>query len=355
MTPPAKELTLRAKKQESAAYRDHANTARVFLEALVRLGYDRHELLRAAGLETLPVDDPDARVPCQVIGGMCGYAMRTRPLRNCGMKLAAETPIGAFPLVDYLIVTCETVGQALQQLSRYLRLTEAPYEPEIRDQEDPVRVVFLPTRPDCPMEFGVSLTLLHLREETGGRFSAAYVSFRHRPDDPEEMQRVFGCPVRGGSDWDGFALPHDGLRLPMRRRDPVLRALLERNAKETLARLPAGAGVVQELREVLVSAIARGDTEIASVARSMATSARSLQRRLAGAGVSYQELLDGTRREAALRHLADPALSVGEVAYLLGYSEPAAFHRAFKRWRGTTPQEYRRERTAATVKVKTSG
>jgi len=113
MTAPAKELTKRdspGKKDSDGGYRDHVNTARVFLEALVRLGYDRKELLRAAGVAGLPENDPHARVPCGVIGGMCGYAMRTRPVENLGMKVAAETPVGAFPLLDYLIVTCETVG-----------------------------------------------------------------------------------------------------------------------------------------------------------------------------------------------------------------------------------------------------
>jgi len=75
----------------------------------------------------------------------------------------------------------------------------------------------------------------------------------------------------------------------------------------------------------------------------LATSARSLQRKLAAAGTSFQELLDTTRRDAAARYLEDRTLSVGEVAYLLGYSEPAAFHRAFKRWNGITPLEFRRQ------------
>jgi len=71
-------------------------------------------------------------------------------------------------------------------------------------------------------------------------------------------------------------------------------------------------------------------------------SARTLQRRLAAAGLSYHALLDTVRRETAERCVADAELSLGEIAYLVGYSEPAAFHRAFKRWTGVTPQAYRR-------------
>lgn len=288
-------------------------------------------------------DDPDARVPCKAIGGMFGYAMQTRPLKNLGMKLAAETPVGAFPLLDYLIVTCETVAAGVNQLSRYFRLNDAPYALEIRDQENPCRIIFHGTCDSLAFEFGVSLVVLHLREETENRLRTAYVSFTHRPDDVLEMQRVLGCPVRSEETCNTLALSRQAWQLPMRRRDPVLRRVLEQQAEEIIARLPKGDNVTVEIRRMIMSHIAQGETEIQSVARALATSARSLQRRLSAAGTSYQELLDSTRREAAMRYLQDSRLSIGEVAYLLGYSEPPAFHRAFKRWNGVTPQEFRHQ------------
>jgi AraC-like DNA-binding protein len=96
-----------------------------------------------------------------------------------------------------------------------------------------------------------------------------------------------------------------------------------------------------DLRRILLSRLPQGDSNIESVARSMGTSVRSLQRRLTYRGSSYQDVLDSIRREAAGQYLSDRALSISEVGYLLGYSEPAAFHRAFKRWHGSTPQEFR--------------
>jgi AraC-like DNA-binding protein len=229
-----------------------------------------------------------------------------------------------------------------------LRLGGAPYSFEIHDHEDPVRIVLLGNREPFTCEFGVSLTLLHLREETESRLCAECVSFSHQPEDVHEMEQVLGCPVRSEASWIGFALSREAWELPLRRRDPVLRGVLEQNASEIAARLPAIDGVAGELRRVLMSRISHGDTEIQSVARVLALSARSLQRRLAAAGTTYQELLDSTRHEAAARYLADNRLSIGEVGYLLGYSEPAAFHRAFKRWHGSTPQEFRqRQRISA--------
>jgi len=77
------------------------------------------------------------------------------------------------------------------------------------------------------------------------------------------------------------------------------------------------------------------------VARHLAIAPRTLQRRLAAKGVSYQQVVDDVRRDAAERLLADPSLAVSQIGYLLGFSEPSAFHRAFKRWHDVTPQEYR--------------
>ena len=81
-------------------------------------------------------------------------------------------------------------------------------------------------------------------------------------------------------------------------------------------------------------------------------SGRTLQRRLAAQGVSYQLLLDDARKEAAGRYISDPALAICEIAYLVGYSEPAPFHRAFKRWYGMTPDAFRqKEREGGSIPI----
>src|SRR4249920_627920 len=119
MTASAKKLTKSAKHSEARennSVTNPVNTARVFLEALCRVGYDRQALLAAVGLDLSKLEDPDARIPCQALGEMFGYAIRTRPVKNLGMKLAVGTPIGAFPLLDYLIVSCGTVADAIHQL-----------------------------------------------------------------------------------------------------------------------------------------------------------------------------------------------------------------------------------------------
>jgi len=226
----------------------------------------------------------------------------------------------------------------MRRFASHSRLTGAPVDVEIREDERPIRVMF--DRPGGA-EYSISLTLLHLRRETGDALRAEYVSFTHQPDDRSAFEKVFHCPVRTNASWSGFALSPEAWGLPMRRRDPDLQGVLERHAADVLAKIPVGGDVVSELRRALARRVAGGDTRLSTVARDLGTSTRTLQRRLAVAGASYQGVLDQSRCEAAERHLGDGSLSIAEISWLIGYSEPSAFHRAFKRWQGVSPQAFR--------------
>jgi AraC-like DNA-binding protein len=191
------------------------------------------------------------------------------------------------------------------------------------------------------VELTVSLCIVRFMWETDDTMRALNASFMHEPDDVAEYARVLRCPIRVRASWNGWALSKDAMRLPLRRRDPDLRRWLERQAADILARLPVNSDARDEVRSVLSTLLTAGDVRIDVVARRLAMTPRTLQRRLSRAGTSFEALCDEARKEAAQTYLADTTLSIAEVTYLLGYSEPTAFHRAFKRWHGTTPQAFR--------------
>jgi AraC-like DNA-binding protein len=337
MTAHANALTTRAM---NAGPTVPSGDVRGMLIALGNLGFDTEALMRDIGLSPALRDDPDARVPCEMQGALFARACQVRPMRNFGLRMAEALPLGAFPLIDYLVVTTDTVGEALKQLARYYLLLASGVTMSFREDLDPIEVAI-----DGPVrlvdEVVSSLIVLHLRRETNGPFAPAYVSFKHQPDDVADFERTLCCPIRASAAWAGVAVPTRVWQLPMRRRDPILRGVLERHANALAQRIPIADDIVHKVRRLLTSQIAGGDTRISVVARQLATAPRTLQRKLAEAGASYQELLDVTRKEVAERHLADSVLSIGELAYLLGYSEPAAFHRAFKRWHQMTPHAFR--------------
>jgi AraC-like DNA-binding protein len=318
-----------------------ARDFRAFLNAFEPLGYDVNALAAGAGISRAQLDDPDVRVSCSAYEVVVGLAQRTRRTPNLALRLAMHVPVGAFPLLDYLILTCDDIGAGVRQLNRYFRLVGNPIVFDVRDAAEPVRIAMTGGQP-FGFEYTAALMLLHFRDETDGRFRAASVHFAHTPDDVAEFERVLGCALEPGARWDGISVSRDAWRLPLRRRDAVLHGVLERQAAAVIDRLPVATSAASAVTDLLDAEVPAGaDMRIESVARRLATSPRTLQRRLAAEGLSYQKVLDDWRKTAAERHLTASALSIGEIAYLLGFSEPAPFHRAFKRWYGITPRAFR--------------
>jgi AraC-like DNA-binding protein len=318
------------------------------LRVLEQLGYDLDALLTLAGLRREDVENPDAFISPVACAAVFTAARQQRRVQNLALRIAERTPIGATPLLDYLIVSSDSVGQGLDRLTRYLRLVNPGLRIVVHDKTAPVRVVVERTSGTFETELTVSLSVVRFTRETDDAFRAAHVSFIHEPDDAADYARALRCPIRVKAAWSGFALSKAAMNLPLRRRDPALRRWLERQATDILARLPVDGDVRDEVRSVLSTQLTAGDIRIDAVARRLATTPRTLQRRLARTGTSFETLCDDARKHAAGSYLADPTLSIAEVAYLLGYSEPTAFHRAFRRWHGTTPQSFRNRHTPAT-------
>jgi AraC-like DNA-binding protein len=319
-----------------------SNDLRVLCGAFKQLGYVVEELLATAGLQQSDLADPDARLPCTAYSALLNRAQQVRFTPNLALRLALVVPIGAYPLLDYLVVTSDSVGEGLQQLARYFRLVGNPVVLEPREGTDAIDMVMTGAAMPFSVEYLAALIVLHMRKETEGKFTAAGVSFMHRPDDAAEFERALGCPVASGAAWNGVSISRDVWRLPLRRRDGVLRGVLERQADQALSQLPEPGDPVAEVRRVLAWKLGNGGARIEAIARQLATSPRTLQRRLAAGGISFQQLLDDVRKQAALQRVAHSAMSICEIAYLLGYSEPGPFHRAFKRWYGETPQAFRK-------------
>jgi len=207
---------------------------------------------------------------------------------------------------------------------------------------DPARVVVNSAAGPFEREPCVSLSLLRFVRETDGQLKPACASFTHEPKDMKEYERVLQCPVRGRASWSGWALSRSAMQIPLRRRDPALGRWLESQAAEIIARQPKDGDVREEVLGILSTQATVGDMRLDAVARRLAITARTLQRRLASAGTSFEILCDRARRAAAEAYLTNTTLSISEVTYLLGYSEPTAFHRACRRWfDGITAQAFR--------------
>lgn len=315
--------------------------------AFERLGFDTDALCVAAGLDRRDLDDPDTRFPYEISGAVLRAARQQKRLSHLGLRLAAHVSFGAYDMVDYLVFSSDHVRDGLERLARYFAtVTQAVSLALAEDRDDGLRlevhdVIGHAGAFRFVSEYTVGIVVRRLHEGTGGRFRARYAAFPHDGDEAEELNALLGCSVRFKTSWAGLAFSRVAGAVPFERRDPALRRLLEAHARDVDGRLEPIGLTTAAVRRTIAAELARGDATVGCVARRLGTSTRTLQRQLHSDGVSYQQLLDQARHEAALRHLRASSLSISEIAYLLGYSEPSAFHRAFRRWTGRAPSELR--------------
>ncbi|MFL6417213.1 MAG: helix-turn-helix domain-containing protein [Bryobacteraceae bacterium] len=347
MIPDDKEVAPRASQPSALSEAMHSGNLRGMFGALERLGYDIDSLLAPFGLTRNDLDDPDGQLPARVCAEIFGAIQRERRVKNLALCIAVETPIGAYPLLDYLVCSAESVGEGFKQIARYLGLVNPSVHLVFREEESAIRVLVEGSIDPFTVELTVSLSILRLRRESGDQLHVECIWFRHEPEEASAFHTVFDCEVETRSSWSGFALTREAWELPLRRSDPFLRNWLERKAAQILARQEGQEGVATEVRRLLTAPASGSGTSIETVARSLAMSPRTLQRRLSGEGTSFDSLREEMRKQTAETFLADRTLSVAEVAFLLGFSEPGAFHRAFKRWHNTTPDAFRKQRSTA--------
>src|SRR5262245_799788 len=226
MTAHASQLTPRAKRPAPVQVQP-ASTVRAFADALARLGFDVDRLLEAAGVRRVELDDPDAQVPCATTATMIARAATERRMPNLAAHMGAVTPIGAYPLLDYLVVTSDTVARALEQLGRFFHITDAPMAWRMVHDGAVVRMVVEPGSDRVGTEYTLSIGLHHLRDETEGRLRVSGVSLMFEPEDKRDLEQLFGCSIAAPSTWSGFEFERELLDVPLRRRDPALRSVLE--------------------------------------------------------------------------------------------------------------------------------
>ncbi len=314
-------------------------------------GAEAGRLMADAAFDPAWLADADARMPLAVEESLWQGAAELCGDPLFGLHAAAALRPGAFDVLDYAVRTAPELRSALQRLARYNRLVHDVASFELIAQGDALRVEhrFDGAR-SRPCRHAAEFTLASLIEVgsqiAGQRVQALAVEFAHPAiGDAEPYRQVFGVIPRFEAPVSCLLLQGEVLDRPAPDADPGLSRIVVAHAEQLLAaQAPARETTAAQLRRQLAQGMANGPMTLGEVARRMHLSERSLQRKLDAEGTRFAELVDEVRRELAMRYIADERLALGEVAYLLGFAEPSPFHRAFKRWTGTTPGAARRAR-----------
>lgn len=315
-----------------------------------------HEYLASRGLDAVavlgegsPGDDVGglARVPVAHWAALLARADAVLQEPALGLGVGARIQPSHFGLLGYLTLCCATLAEALARLADYERLVYDVNRVRVTTRTDGVQLEWGDERgrPGQHVDACAIAALVAYARNITARTDAAPAEVRFinpAPRDIAPYRAFFGCAVSFDAPTTIVRLPLALIAAPLRQPDPALHALLDSQARAQLARLPPADDFERRLRETIAAGLRGGDASLAACAGQLHCSSRTLQRRLETAGSSFQRAQDETRRQLAESWLGDPRLKLAEVAQLLGYTDQAAFTRAFRRWTGVAPGHWRR-------------
>ncbi|MDH5179020.1 MAG: AraC family transcriptional regulator [Gammaproteobacteria bacterium] len=330
-----------------AEHRNTTITVRMVLKACAQAGVDTDELLRVSEIERVVAEHPDGEVTFNQMRNFWQNAFRLSGNPFLGMSTAQQVEIGDYKCIDYLTLNAATLGDSMENFCRYMILLNTWIGWEIDKQADRVILRMLPNAgviPPHSYEFVFSIYIKRARQVTRDDWAPGRIRFPFpAPSDLQPHQDYFQCTVEYDAPAGEIEIDTDSWNQTLPNSDLQLLKVMDEHARLLMSQRLLPDDFVGQVRQQIVRALHGGDAQRDTIAKQLNMSPRTLQRRLEENGIAFVELLDEVRTELARNKLQNSDLSLAEIGFLLGFSEQSSFNRAFKRWTGKTPKEYRRD------------
>jgi AraC-like DNA-binding protein len=335
---------------------------RTLLRAAEEQGYDSKRMLEQLGLprSILTSTNPDQAIPAAYYSSAYRYIMSMLQDESLGVSMKQPNPAGSFRMMCLYLIHCDNLEQAMlravefQSFCRSLvgaaRLKNDPLQ---RLDEERVLFCFPDSEEFAAQDtalagYAIAHTLAVWRRFCswliGTQIDLLEVHIQlPAPAEPDSLQRIFECPIQFDQPQNGLVFEARHLNARLMHDEESLQRFLRSAPYHLLANteVESDDGVVAQMRRAVGPDLSRDFPSVIEMADYLNVSVRTLRRRLKDVDTTYQEFKDHTRRDAAEQLLSRPELKINAVAAMLGFDEPSAFHRSFKKWTGVTPGEYR--------------
>jgi AraC-like DNA-binding protein len=306
---------------------------------------DPAPLFSRAGLDFEALRDPNARYPVSAIGRLWRLAVQETGDPALGLAVARHVTPTTFHALGFSLSSSTTLRDVFERLVRYFRLVSDAAVIRLEDRGESYRFAVLETY-GAPADEGVdalfACAVRLCRMLSDRQFAPLLVELRRpTPADPTPFSKCFRAPLAFGAAQNALTIDKRVCEQRLPGANPEAARVNDEVVAQALHRMQRSS-CADRVRVLLVERLPSGEPSQREIARAVASSTRALQRRLAAEGTTYTQLVDETRRELALAYMSDTRYSLGEIAYLLGFSGGNNFARAFRRWTGKTPSEYRR-------------
>jgi len=302
-------------------------------------------LLKKLDIDAKRIEDPNARFRYAKIDQLWLEAVSISNDPCFGLRAAIYWHPSQIGALGYAWLASASLRTALNRFSRYMpMLTEgATLDIDEVNGELSVHLKYKtismqqPTRTDSFM----AMLLAMCRANCGQDFHPLSVSFTHpKPEKSNEFYALFQCPVHFDAEEDRFNLSAEVADKKLISANPQLAQCSDQIIIETLARLVKD-DIVTQIKSEIIKQLQSGQVTETTVSSNINISKRNLQRKLQQAGTSFKTLLNELRLDLAKKYLRNSNLSLTDIAFLLGFSEYSSFSRAFKKWTGLNPSQYR--------------
>ena len=308
---------------------------------------DLPDLFSQAGIDAEDLADPANLIPFYKVAALFLLILKSSQDLALGLHIGELVQIKSYQVLGYSVYSSETLSDAIQKLIRYERLVGELGRTVMEQQGDYVYLKW-----HCPIE-SEGADMVTEAAITGwvviGKSLMAYdqgdfsVFFPHENRAPvAEYEKVYQCPVFFNADFAGVKVHQDLLAAKISSADPGLNSMMDTHGDVLLAEFSSKLNLLNEVRAAVYQRLADGEPAVEVIAQQLSLTPRALQNRLKGQGVNFTQLVDEVRKVAALAYIEDDSLNLLDIAFLLGFSEQSSFNRAFKRWTGVAPGEYRK-------------
>ncbi len=321
---------------------------RMAYQAMQAAGVDADQVLARVGASPQVMDAPELRTPHDLQEAFWQAVEDVSGDPCIGLRMGMHMPVYHGQVLEYLFLSSPTFGEGLKRGIKYQRLVSDAANGRLLVEGDRA----------CIQQKLWSRKLAHLTDcmviglvrffsfVTDGAFQPLEIHVNHAPKaSPEQYQRLFGCPVVFEQDCMRLYFDAALLALPSPHHEPALFQAHSDIASSKMAALERN-DLVERVTALIAELLESGEANVEAVAQRLNLPPRKLRTQLASAGTNFNELLGDYRCRLAKRLLGGTDESIEEIVYLTGFAEPPTFYRAFKRWTGMTPAEYRQRKRA---------
>ena len=331
-----------------AGYSTLGSVAALIAQTLYSYDCDPAPLFKTAGIELEQSTGDGTRYPVESMQKLWRMAVEASADPCFGFVAGEQLQPAALHGLGFSWLASDTLREALQRLVRFSRLISTAANIQLEDSTEGTELLLLPPAGvedfvHASIDAGLTGFLHMCRITAGNEINPSRVTLnRNKPGCAKKIEAFFRCPVQYDADNYSLCFSKQLLDAPLVNANHELARINDQAVIDYLARFDRDS-ITMQVRSSIIERLHDGTPNQETIADSLHVSLRSLQRMLNKEETNYKTLLESTRQELALHYIRETYRSLGEITYLLGFSEPSNFTRAFKRWTGKTPAEYREQ------------